>query len=46
MVFFFLLKGIIRVPAPCHYAHKLAYLVGQSLHQQPHESLSKSLFYL
>ncbi|NP_001306825.1 piwi-like protein 3 [Bos taurus] len=39
-------SGIIRVPAPCHYAHKLAYLVGQSLHQQPHESLSKSLFYL
>ncbi|KAB0364501.1 hypothetical protein FD754_008657 [Muntiacus muntjak] len=44
--FFFLLKGIIRVPAPCHYAHKLAYLVGQSLQQQPHESLSKYLFYL
>ncbi|CAM9691716.1 unnamed protein product [Rangifer tarandus platyrhynchus] len=39
-------SGIIRVPAPCHYAHKLAYLVGQSLHQQPHESLSKYLFYL
>ncbi|XP_042090674.1 piwi-like protein 3 isoform X4 [Ovis aries] len=39
-------SGIIRVPAPCHYAHKLAYLVGQSLHQQPHGSLSKSLFYL
>ncbi|KAF4011631.1 hypothetical protein G4228_003101 [Cervus hanglu yarkandensis] len=38
--------GIIRVPAPCHYAHKLAYLVGQSLQQQPHESLSKYLFYL
>uniref|UniRef100_A0A8C0D1Y7 Piwi-like protein 3 n=1 Tax=Balaenoptera musculus TaxID=9771 RepID=A0A8C0D1Y7_BALMU len=39
-------SGIIRVPAPCHYAHKLAYLVGQSLHQEPHESLSKRLFYL
>uniref|UniRef100_A0A4X1SML5 Piwi like RNA-mediated silencing 3 n=2 Tax=Sus scrofa TaxID=9823 RepID=A0A4X1SML5_PIG len=39
-------SGVIRVPAPCHYAHKLAYLVGQSLHQEPHESLSKHLFYL
>ncbi|KAM5200114.1 piwi-like protein 3 isoform 2-T2 [Hipposideros larvatus] len=40
------LPGIIRVPAPCHYAHKLAYLVGQSIHQEPHQSLSNRLFYL
>uniref|UniRef100_A0A2K5ZJ95 Piwi-like protein 1 n=1 Tax=Mandrillus leucophaeus TaxID=9568 RepID=A0A2K5ZJ95_MANLE len=39
-------NGIIRVPAPCHYAHKLAYLVGQSIHQEPNRSLSTRLFYL
>ncbi|GFY37292.1 piwi-like protein 1 [Trichonephila inaurata madagascariensis] len=38
--------GTIRVPAPCQYAHKLAFLVGQSLHQQPREELCESLFYL
>uniref|UniRef100_A0AAX7T3L8 Piwi-like protein 1 n=1 Tax=Astatotilapia calliptera TaxID=8154 RepID=A0AAX7T3L8_ASTCA len=26
-------QGIIRVPAPCQYAHKLAFLVGQSIHK-------------
>ncbi|XP_012586283.1 PREDICTED: piwi-like protein 3 [Condylura cristata] len=40
------MSGIIRVPAPCHYAHKLAYLVGQSIHQEPHLSLTNRLFYL
>ncbi|XP_004430170.1 PREDICTED: piwi-like protein 3 [Ceratotherium simum simum] len=40
------LPGVIRVPAPCHYAHKLAYLVGQSIHQEPHHSLTNRLFYL
>ncbi|XP_021559146.1 piwi-like protein 3 [Neomonachus schauinslandi] len=40
------LPGVIRVPAPCHYAHKLAYLVGQSIHQEPHHSLANRLFYL
>ncbi|KAM4855358.1 piwi-like protein 3 [Urocitellus parryii] len=40
------LSGIIRVPAPCHYAHKLAYLVGQSLHDQPSSLLANSLYYL
>ncbi|KAI8521140.1 Piwi-like protein 2 [Branchiostoma belcheri] len=25
--------GTVRVPAPCQYAHKLAYLVGQSIHK-------------
>ncbi|XP_077652592.1 piwi-like protein 3 [Urocitellus parryii] len=39
-------SGIIRVPAPCHYAHKLAYLVGQSLHDQPSSLLANSLYYL
>ncbi|XP_037583640.1 piwi-like protein 3 [Cebus imitator] len=40
------LPGTIRVPAPCHYAHKLAYLVGQSIRQKPNRSLSTLLFYL
>ncbi|XP_077883191.1 LOW QUALITY PROTEIN: piwi-like protein 3 [Ictidomys tridecemlineatus] len=37
------LSGIIQVPAPCHYAHKLAYLVGQSLHDQPSSLLANSI---
>uniref|UniRef100_A0A2K5E1P0 Piwi like RNA-mediated silencing 3 n=3 Tax=Platyrrhini TaxID=9479 RepID=A0A2K5E1P0_AOTNA len=40
------LPGTIRVPAPCHYAHKLAYLVGQSIQEKPNRSLSTLLFYL
>uniref|UniRef100_A0A8C6EKY9 Piwi like RNA-mediated silencing 3 n=1 Tax=Microcebus murinus TaxID=30608 RepID=A0A8C6EKY9_MICMU len=39
-------EGFIRVPAPCHYAHKLAYLVGQSIHEQPSGLLSTFLYYL
>uniref|UniRef100_A0A8C4PYR5 Piwi-like RNA-mediated gene silencing 1 n=1 Tax=Eptatretus burgeri TaxID=7764 RepID=A0A8C4PYR5_EPTBU len=38
--------GIIRVPAPCLYAHKLAFLVGQSIHREPSLLLSDRLFYL
>ncbi|KAM4046062.1 piwi-like protein 1 isoform 2-T4 [Anomaloglossus baeobatrachus] len=38
--------GVIRVPAPCQYAHKLAFLVGQSIHREPHNSLSGLLYYL
>ncbi|XP_069825609.1 piwi-like protein 1 [Dendropsophus ebraccatus] len=38
--------GVIRVPAPCQYAHKLAFLVGQSIHREPHTSLSSLLYYL
>jgi aubergine-like protein len=39
-------SGTVRVPAPCQYAHKLAFLVGQSLHKNPAEELEKQLFYL
>ncbi|XP_067857698.1 piwi-like protein 2 [Heptranchias perlo] len=39
-------SGTIRVPAPCKYAHKLAFLCGQSLHQEPAAQLSELLFYL
>ncbi|MBN3296088.1 PIWL1 protein, partial [Amia calva] len=39
-------QGIIRVPAPCQYAHKLAFLVGQSIHKEPHTNLDDFLYYL
>lgn len=38
--------GTIRVPAPCQYAHKLAYLVGCSIHQTPGEGLWDKLYFL
>ncbi|XP_068122925.1 piwi-like protein 4 [Hyperolius riggenbachi] len=38
--------GVIRVPAPCQYAHKLTFLVGQSIHREPSMELSDTLFYL
>ncbi|CAK1555842.1 unnamed protein product [Leptosia nina] len=38
--------GTVRVPAPCQYAHKLAYLVGQNIGHDPAESLCDKLFFL
>ncbi|XP_075054846.1 piwi-like protein 4 [Mixophyes fleayi] len=38
--------GVIRVPAPCQYAHKLTFLVGQSIHREPSVELANTLFYL
>ncbi|XP_041792594.1 piwi-like protein 2 [Chelmon rostratus] len=38
--------GTIRVPAPCKYAHRLAYLSGQYLHSEPAIQLSDKLFFL
>uniref|UniRef100_A0A182NPY6 Uncharacterized protein n=1 Tax=Anopheles dirus TaxID=7168 RepID=A0A182NPY6_9DIPT len=38
--------GSIRVPACCQYAHKLAYLIGQSVKRMPAESLNDKLYYL
>ncbi|KAK7005358.1 piwi [Biomphalaria glabrata] len=38
--------GTVRVPAPCQYAHKLAYLVGESIGREPAECLSDRLFFL
>ncbi|KAK2508067.1 hypothetical protein MC885_008648 [Smutsia gigantea] len=38
--------GLIRVPAPCQYAHKLTSLVAQSIHKEPSLELANSLFYL
>ncbi|KAL1139698.1 hypothetical protein AAG570_006676 [Ranatra chinensis] len=39
-------SGTVRVPAQCQYAHKLAFLVGQSLHRQPNPSLEDYLYFL
>lgn len=38
--------GTIRVPAPCKYAHKLAFMSGQYLHSEPSIQLSDKLFFL
>lgn len=38
--------GTIRVPAPCHYAHRLAYLVGQNLMEEPSPQICDRLFFL
>ncbi|KAK6628902.1 hypothetical protein RUM43_002719 [Polyplax serrata] len=39
-------SAAIGVPAPCQYAHKLAFLVSQSLHAEPHPRLDTSLYFL
>ncbi|KAF1743405.1 hypothetical protein MXB_3807, partial [Myxobolus squamalis] len=38
--------GTVRVPAPCQYAHKLCFLVSQSIKKEPSSSLSNILYYL
>jgi aubergine-like protein len=38
--------GTVRVPAPCQYAHKIAFLVGQSVHRDPHLGLADKLYFL
>ncbi|OQV13039.1 Piwi-like protein 1 [Hypsibius exemplaris] len=38
--------GPVKVPAPCQYAHKLAFLIGQSIHDSPSEEMSNFLYYL
>jgi len=38
--------GTIRVPAPCQYAHKLAFLAGTHLHRTPNDALCDKLFFL
>ncbi|XP_049852397.1 LOW QUALITY PROTEIN: piwi-like protein Siwi [Schistocerca gregaria] len=39
-------SGTVRVPAPVQYAHKLAFLVGQSLHTRPSNALEDFLYFL
>ncbi|CAL4111914.1 unnamed protein product, partial [Meganyctiphanes norvegica] len=38
--------GTVRVPAPCQYAHKLAYLIGQNVKKVPAAGLCDKLFFL
>jgi len=38
--------GTVRVPAPCQYAHKLAFLVGETLHKSPDGAMEDLLYYL
>ncbi|XP_034472426.1 protein argonaute-3 [Drosophila innubila] len=38
--------GTVRVPACCLYAHKMAYLIGQSIQRDTSSNLSERLFYL
>jgi len=38
--------GTLRVPAPCQYAHKLAYLVGESVNAVPNEQICTLPYYL
>eukprot|EP01156_Anaeramoeba_ignava_P013760 Anaeramoba_ignava/a607479_110.p1 GENE.a607479_110~~a607479_110.p1 ORF type:complete len:790 (+),score=174.80 a607479_110:432-2801(+) len=39
-------SGTVRVPAVCQYAHKLSFLVGQSIHQEVHSHLHDKLYFL
>ena len=39
-------SGTVRVPAVCQYAHKLAFLVGNSLHRSPSNDLKNVLHFL
>jgi len=39
-------SGTVRVPAPCQYAHKLAFLVGQAIHREPRQELCDLLYFL
>lgn len=39
-------SGTVRVPAPCQYAHKLAFLVSQAVHQPPDAALETLLHFL
>ncbi|XKL69438.1 hypothetical protein PGB90_007207 [Kerria lacca] len=38
-------SGTVRVPAPCQYAHKLAFLTAQSV-CRPHSNMDQLLYYL
>ncbi|XP_030750694.1 piwi-like protein Siwi [Sitophilus oryzae] len=39
-------SGTIRVPAPCQYAHKLAFMTAQYLHRSASAGLNKTLFFI
>lgn len=39
-------SGTLRVPAVCQYAHKLAFLVAESIHRAPNNVLENQLYFL
>ncbi|CAI6359066.1 unnamed protein product [Macrosiphum euphorbiae] len=39
-------SGTVRVPAPCQFAHKLAFLTGQTLGRSPNTGLDELLYFL
>ncbi|XP_043640894.1 protein aubergine [Drosophila teissieri] len=39
-------SGTVRVPAVCQYAHKLAFLVAESINRQPSAGLENQLYFL
>lgn len=39
-------SGAVRVPAPCQYAHKLAFLASQYLQRDANPELERVLYYL
>ncbi|KAH8377461.1 hypothetical protein KR093_005619, partial [Drosophila rubida] len=39
-------SGTCRVPAVCQYAHKLAFLIAESIHRAPSTGLENQLFFL
>jgi aubergine-like protein len=39
-------SGTLAIPAVCQYAHKLAFLVGNFIHQSPSNLLEKQLYFL
>ncbi|KAG5317323.1 AUB protein, partial [Pseudoatta argentina] len=39
-------SSTVRVPAPCHYAHKLAFLVSKFIHRAPDTQLQNTLYFL
>jgi len=38
--------GVVKVPMVCQYAHKLAFLIGESVHSRPHDAQQELLYYL
>ena len=38
--------GPVRVPAPCQFAHKLAFFVSQAVRQRPNNALNQLLYFI
>lgn len=39
-------SGAVRVPAPCQYAHKLAFFISTTIKQPAHQKLQSTLYFL